>query len=259
MGPYSVKTGQIVYVNDSYLLLAPLDGKGDIDGDGVGKKRRANDVELRIYFDLLSSPDAIFQLQQDVPSEAFIAGYIGMFGADPTASGSDGKPIRFGHGEGILLIGYSSNPFGCEPYKQKFTCEALFVYRGDCTFLEKLIFAQRAGASGVVVLGDEEQHINPSAEKGELDAAGPQLNEVAVVVLRKSDADLVTQMLDAAERLGLGTVKLIVEPSGGLAEQHGENDGERAQKEGQKKVSEEEPIRVLYLNNHPLLNTRLLV
>ena len=256
MGPYSVKTGQIVYVNDSYLLLAPLDGKGDIDGDGVGKKRRATDVELRIYFDLLSSPDAIFQLQQDVPSEAFIAGSIGMFGADPTASGSDGEPIRFGHGEGVRLIRDASNPFGCEPYKQKFTGEALFVYRGDCTFLEKLLEAAVAGASGVVVLSDEDHSITPSANLDEIRAVGNAIDDVAIVVVNREDGELITTMLNAADTFGAGQVMLAVVPTSDLVSESRE-DANLSDEEARQKARDTN--RILYLNGHPLVNTRLMV
>ena len=250
-----MKTGQKIYFNDSTLAIPPVGGKIQTSS------KRPPEVGLRLYLDYV---DPMLQLgdpgspgMQDVITETTVVAATALFAGDPTAD----PPLRFGHGhgDGVRVVRFPDNPLGCTAYNEVlFDNEAIVVNRGDCTFLEKLIFAQRAGASGVVVLGDEEQHINPSAEKGELDAAGPQLNEVAVVVLRKSDADMVTQMLDAAERLGLGTVKLVVEPSGGLAEHHGEKD-ERAQKESQKKLPEEEPIRVLYLNNHPLLNTRLLV
>ncbi|EJF62997.1 alpha-mannosidase [Dichomitus squalens LYAD-421 SS1] len=257
LGPYAVKTGQKINFNDSTLATAPVGAKVQ-----TTSSKRTPEVGLRLYLDYV---DPMLQLggpgnpgMQDVITETNVVAATALFAGDPAAD----PPLRFGHGhgDGVRVVRFPDNPLGCSEYSEVLVDdEAIVVDRGECTFLEKLIFAQRAGASGVVVLSNEEHHVNPSAERGELEAAGPQLNDVAVVVLRKSDADQVAQMLDAAERLGLGTVKLVVEPSGSPAEHRGEKN-EQTQEEGQsKKQIEEGPIRVLYLNNHPLLNTRLIV
>ena len=54
--------------------------------------------------------------------------------------------------------------------------------------------------------------------KEEVEAAGPWINDVAVVVVRKSDADQVSRMLNSAQQHGLGMVKLVVEPWVGPAD-----------------------------------------
>ena len=100
--------------------------------------------------------------------------------------------------------------------------------------------------------------------KEEVEAAGPWINDVAVVVVRKSDADQVSRMLDSAQQHGLGMVKLVVEPWVGPADVDqdvGGATGEKRQPQEreQKPTPTADPSRIMYLNNHPLLNTRLIV
>ena len=45
----------------------------------------------------------------------------------------------------------------------------VLLHRGTCTFIEKLAYAKRAGARGVVVISDMDMAINPSAEAEELE------------------------------------------------------------------------------------------
>ncbi|OSC99135.1 glycoside hydrolase family 47 protein [Trametes coccinea BRFM310] len=263
LGPYAVKTGQKIYFNDSQLILSPVDGSER--GGAAARKPRMPEVELRLYLDYV---DPLLQLQglgmHDIITETVVVASTAMFGGDPTVPGTldaDKPPLRFGHGDGVRVARFPDNPLGCSPYTEKLDGEAIVVARGECTFLEKLAYAQKAGASGVVVLGNEEQHISPSADAQELAAAGPEIDEVAIVVLRRGDAQLVSDMLDEAERYGLGAVKLVVEPWTDVpAEADRPVDGGR---HGEKDKSKEEKVevapRVLYLNNHPLLNTRLLI
>lgn len=253
VGPYSIKTGQIIYVNDSHLFLAPLDGKGAIDEDSVGRKRRAPEVELRVYSDFLGSPEALLHLQHDAPSEAFITASTAMFGADPTSHSNE--PIRFGHGEGVRLVRDSSNPFGCAPYKQKYTGEALVVRRGDCTFLDKLFEAAVAGASGVIAISDEDHSITPSAGADELQTIGDMLDDVAIVVVNRSDGEHLTAMLDSADTFGTGQVMVAITPQ----MQTTANGGESGLHSEMMRQKARDGSRILYLNGHPLVNTRLMV
>ncbi|OJT13334.1 ER degradation-enhancing alpha-mannosidase-like protein 1 [Trametes pubescens] len=253
LGPYAVKTGQRIYFNDTQLSLTPVDGQ-----NASAQRRRIPEIELRLYLDYV---DPLLQLQapgmHDVITETVVPAATAMFAGDPAAPRADDgtHPLRFGHGAGVRLVYAPTNPLGCAPYTEALDGAAVLVARGECTFLEKLVFAQRAGASGVVVLGNEDQHINPSVDLAELEAAGPEINEVAIVVLRRPDAQLVAEMLDSAERHGLGDVRLVVETW---------DDGPQRRSEPTKTETGhggklEDTQRVLYLNNHPLLNTRLLV
>ncbi|EIW61741.1 alpha-mannosidase [Trametes versicolor FP-101664 SS1] len=250
LGPYAVKTGQKIYFNDTQLSLTPVDGQGA----STQQHRRIPEIELRFFLDYV---DPLLQLQapgmHDVITETVVPAATAMFAGDPAAPRADDgtHPLRFGHGAGVRLIYSPTNPLGCAPYTEELDDAAVLVARGECTFLEKLVFAQRAGASGVVVLGNEDQHINPSVDLAELEAAGPEINDVAIVVLRRPDAQLVAEMLDSAERHGLGDIRMVVETW---------DDGPQHRSEPTKTAGKlEDTQRVLYLNNHPLLNTRLLV
>ena len=243
-------------MNDTNLLLAPWDGQHDIDANHRGKKRRTSEVELRVYLDYLNSPEAIFQLQFDAPTEAFVVGSTAMFGADPSASDPDEEPIRFGRGEGVRLVRDASNPYGCEPYKQRYSGEALVVRRGDCTFLEKLFEAAVAGASGVVVISDEDHSITPSANVEEIREVGDAINDVAIVVVNREDGELIASMLHTAETSGTGQLMLAIAPPIQYASESGV-DGGLSDEEARQKARDTN--RILYLNGHPLVNTRLMV
>jgi len=143
-----------------------------------------------------------------------------------------------------------ANPTGCQAYTQTFADEAILVHRGGCTFLEKLMRAHEVGASGVVVTSDSEIAVNPSASVEDLEDVGDSLDDVAIVVLRKSDGRQVSAMLDMAEN-HVGRVVLVLENlqrDTALPEQ--EPVGKRSRFAGNS---------VLYINGHALLNTRLLV
>ncbi|CDO74074.1 Glycoside Hydrolase Family 47 protein [Trametes cinnabarina] len=263
LGPYAVKTGQRIYFNDSQLVLSSVGGSGP-EG-ATARKPRIPEVELRLYLDFV---DPLLQLQglgmHDVITETVVVASTALFGGDPTIPAqpdADRPPLRFGHGDGVRIVRFPDNPLGCAPYAEKLDGEAIVVARGECTFLEKLIYAQKVGASGVVVLGNEDHHINPSADAEELAAAGPSIDEVAIVVLRRGDAQLVLDILDSAERYGLGAVKLVVEPwvDGPAEADKSSTPRDRPGEEPSKTERVEVPPRVLYLNNHPLLNTRLIV
>ncbi|KAI0786390.1 alpha-mannosidase [Abortiporus biennis] len=248
LGPFSVKSGQIVYVNDSSLFLAPFGGKTRIDHNG--RPRRVPEVDLRIFLDHV---DPMLQVQPgftESRTETFVVAFTSMFGADPALPQTEDRSIQFGHGEGVRLVRVSENPRGCQLYNRTFEGEALVVYRGECTFLEKLITAKLAGAAGVVVINDEERGVNPAADADAVDAVGDSLDDVVLVVVGRADGAAIVTMLDAAEEGGLGEVKVAIaskgEPVDNSKEQ--ERDGESGSQN-----------RVLYLNGHPLLNTRLLV
>jgi len=235
LGQQGVKTGQLVYVNDTELVLGPLD-----DRSAKGSAR-IPEIGLRFFVD---EADPVFNVQRfDVPAEVYVAASTGLFGGDLTTQPpSPGGPrLRFRQNGGVSVSQDPTNPFGCESYSRHFQGDAVVVKRGDCTFLEKLLHAQAAGASAVVVLNDEEANINPSAGADELAPFLDVIEDTVIVVLRRSAAKAVMELLDAAE--GHGRVMVTVEAEGGFPPDSASRDVNR----------------VLYLNGHPLLNTRLLV
>lgn len=196
----------------------------------------------------------MFQLQHEAPTEAFITASTALFGADP-AEPNPSKYVPFGHGEGVRLVRDSSNPLGCAPYNQKYSGEAAVVRRGDCTFLDKLIEAAIAGFSGVVVISDENHGINPSASADEIRGVGDLLEDVAIVVVNRDDGEVLTAMINAAESFGVGHVMIAVGPT--PEKMPNGHDAWLAPEEMMQKARAGN--RVLYLNGHPLINTRLLV
>ena len=152
---------------------------------------------------------------------------------------------------------------GCLPFSQQYDGEALVVYRGECTFLEKLINGKKAGASGVLVIADEEHGVNPSADQAALRDAGVSLDDVAIVVVGLPDGELILSMMETAETRGMGHAMLAVvpmdEPVGQTEETKSEEPRPEPTRDRSDRKAASEPARVLYLNGHPLLNTRLMV
>ncbi|KAH9943045.1 alpha-mannosidase [Epithele typhae] len=251
LGPHAIRTGQRIYFNDSELARS-------WSTNDPKPKKRAMEVNLRLHLDYV---DPMLQPQtpgmQNAITETVITAATALFGGDPAAaaSGPASTPLRFGHGDGVRLVRFPDNPLGCNAYSEElFHSEAIVVARGDCTFLEKLAAAKLAGASGVVVLGTEEHHINPSADHEEIAGTGVSVDDVAVVVVRKQDAEVVERMLDEAEEFG--AVWLVVESSGEPADAQSPTTTEASPTEA---TDREEVTKVLYLNNHPLINSRLLL
>lgn len=257
MGPYTIHTGQLVYLNDSALNFATSKGKQE----QPTSQPRLPDVDLRFFIDFVDPKRQLQPAVHRASTDMLITGHTAMFGGNPLATtDSSGHPLRFAHGEGVALVrAPPSNSLGCHRYDQEYVDDAIVVQRGDCTFLEKLQFAQLAGASGVVVLTDEELPINPGADDDELDAIGDTLDGVVIIVLRRPDSKELSAMLDLAETHALGQPMVVLEATG------------EAQLAGWGSAAQEVPTptpttatvpnsnRVLYLNGHPLLNTRLMV
>lgn len=239
MGHYTVRPGHVVYINDSSLLLQSVSGN-------EGDKSRVPDILLRFHLDA----DTIFQLQTDTQdvfqtsnnAHALVTGYTAYFGGDLSPASDIGyRPLDFLRREGILVRREPSNARGCEPYKLHYPDSVLVVHRGECTFLEKLLHARSASAAGVLVISDDDAVINPTANADEVEAAG-DIHDVAIVLLPHKEGHVLVEMMDRAERLGTNKISMVVDydplPT---VEVH------------------KDPDRMLYLNGHPLLNTRLLV
>jgi len=149
------------------------------------------------------------------------------------------------------LVRDPANPTGCHAYMQTFTDDAILVHRGGCSFLEKLQRAHAVGASGVVVINDSEEAVTPSASIEDLEGVGDSLDDAAVVVMRASDGRQVSAMLDVAEDRHVGRVVLVL--------QNLERDTAFPEQEPTGDQRESTANRVLYINGHALLNTRLLI
>lgn len=240
-------TGQTVYINDTALvtLLNHVKEKQT--------ERRHVGVQLRIFIDFVDPSSYISSAARGLVSDAVFTASTGLFAGDPTVPHlPNGKPLRFGQGEGVGLVRDPNNPTGCREYKQMFADEAILVRRGECTFLEKLMRAHEAEASGIVVINDSDVGISPSANEEELKEIGDSLDDVVVVVLRESDGRQVLAMMDAAEDHHAGRVVLAPESM-----QYDTASVEHRWIQEDFRFAEEDPV--LYINGHALLNTKLLV
>jgi mannosidase alpha-like ER degradation enhancer 1 len=239
VGPYAIGRSQVVYINDSTILFNSRKPDGNYAG-------RDHIVEVRFFLDVV---DPMCYVQQSFlqPSEILVYGYTGLFGGDLSViSHPTQPPLRFREPDGVPIVRDKINSNGCTPYGQSHDGAAMLLDRGNCTFVEKLTIARAAGAVGVIVISDEDVGINPSASEEDLTAVG-DLSDVAILVITRSDGKTVTDMMNSADILGMGELRLALQGQPPLPEEDEED------------TSEAKTNRVLYLNGHPLLNTHLLV
>lgn len=234
LGPHAVRSGQVVYVNDTELWSS---------AESLARLQRRPDVRLRIFLDtedpLLVTQDGTVGMDATI----FFTAHTAQFGADPINLSR--KTMKFGHEGGVRIRKEGSNRLGCGEYDQKFGGDAILVWRGECTFLEKLVQARKAGASGVIVISDDDEPVNPSATAEEIEAAG-DLEDVALVLLPHTPGKGLAAMVEGAGVLSYGNVLFSVDLEGVPPATRRDGDVE-------------ENMHVLHVNGHPVLNTRLLV
>ncbi|KAG6918936.1 hypothetical protein DXG01_010591 [Tephrocybe rancida] len=232
LGHYTVRTGHLVYINDS-TLFTHLDGKQN--------SAKHLDVLLQFYAE---DVDSLMRVQTGIPvdtsndMQTLLVGYTAQFGGQLTQH-SDPN-IHFAHPGGVNVYRDTSNSFGCSPYKYSHPYSILIVQRGDCTFLEKLIQAREASAAGVIVISDDDLVINPTANADEIQAAG-DLRDIALVLLPRKAGEVLLEMIQRAEQGIVSQVRMVLED------------------EPADIPPAKDPNRILYINGHPLRNTRLWV
>ncbi|TRM68046.1 glycoside hydrolase family 47 protein [Schizophyllum amplum] len=245
LGHYTIRSGQTVYINDTGLFKV-----SDDLGDAL---RIEHDVQLQLYHahpDDMALADAQFTANDDPSDAVFVTGYTAHFGGDVTSA------LPFAHRGGVPVYADPTNPLGCTPFKgERFVGGVLLVDRGQCTFLEKLVRARDAGAIGVLVAGAEDAPVNPTADADELATAGDLSGQVLLTLTRKAGTTLKRMLKDAEERR-LGQVMLLLDPDDLLAEVPPLDEAEN-EHQGEESSSQEH--RILYLNGHPLMNTRIIV
>ncbi|KAG5716543.1 ER degradation-enhancing alpha-mannosidase-like protein 1 [Termitomyces sp. T112] len=231
LGHYTVRTGHIVYINDS-SLLAHLDSKKN-------NKHLDLDVLLRFYAEDLIQTGLPITTSDDM--QVLLVGYTAQFGgALNIKPHSDPNSLQFAHLGGVNVYSDVDNPLGCAPYKYSHPSSVLVVHRGECTFLEKLIYARDASAVGVIVISDDDLIINPTANEDEIRAAG-DLSHTALVLLPHKAGEILLEMIRRAERGIISQVRMVLEDDTADIPQS------------------KDPDRILYINGHPLRNTRLWV
>ncbi|KAG6895527.1 hypothetical protein C0992_000833 [Termitomyces sp. T32_za158] len=231
LGHYTVRTGHIVYINDS-SLLAHLDSK-KTDAKHL-------DVLLRFYaedVDLIQKTGLPTVTTDDM--QILLVGYTAQFGgALNIKPQSDPISLHATHQGGVNVYRDADNPLGCAPYRYSHPSSILVVHRGECTFLEKLIHARDASAVGVIVISDDDLIINPTANADEIQSAG-DLDNTTLVLLPQKAGEALLEMIRRAEKGIISQVRMVLE-----------DDTEDT-------PSSKDPNRILYINGHPLRNTRL--
>ncbi|KAI6119419.1 glycoside hydrolase family 47 protein [Pisolithus croceorrhizus] len=182
LGPHAVRSGQVVYVNDTELWSS---------AESLARLQRRPDVRLRIFLD---TEDPLLVTQD---ASIFFTAHTAQFGADPITLSR--KTKKFGHEGGVRIRKEESNWLGCGEYGQNFGGDAILVWRGECTFLEKLVRAQKAGASGVIVISDDDEPVNPLKPQGDLE-------DVALVLLPHTPGKGLAAMVEGAGVLSYGNV-----------------------------------------------------
>ncbi|KAJ7700003.1 glycoside hydrolase family 47 protein [Mycena rosella] len=250
LGHYDVRAGHIVYVNDSSIFSPPSD---PFESDDV---QRQLDLPLRFFTE---STGAVFEAQTGIPDllnmmDVLTNGFTALFGPElATPLGAGERPLRMHHQGGVPVYRDDNNAYGCLPYQQPLEDVVVLIHRGECTFLEKLLLAKDAGAAGVLVISDEDVALNPTADPKELEEAG-DLGDVGLLVLTSQVGQLVHDMLDSTEERG-GQVMLQLDPERLSSPS---DSAQISQQEQEKQRVQEKVHKILYLNGHPLLNTRLL-
>ncbi len=261
----------MVYINDSSLFTSPAHDFNPI----VPRGSRDPDVQLRLFFDGLDPMLGIQLANMDSGNmDVRLTGYTAFFGADLSAHFGEPpeKLPRIMRGEGLPLFRDRDNQKGCSPYKHAYPDSILIVKRGDCNFLDKLVQARDAGAAGVIVISNEDLAINPTANADEVEAAG-NLDDVGLLLVPKSPGGVLLELMETMENLSEGQVMVVIHrdplatPDStrrgpARKEQRGKTekgqDKENVTKGDEKDQDANNP-RILYINGHPLLNTRMWV
>ncbi|KAK7049598.1 hypothetical protein VNI00_005629 [Paramarasmius palmivorus] len=249
LGHYAVRPGHTVYINDTALILGPATQE-------LENIPRSLDVQLHFYLDIVDPLFAVIHPTDEVETQEIIAtAYTSFFGGDISSVDTElGKPLRFS-GE-VPVYRDDSNSYGCSPYNKSFQDGVIIVHRGECTFLEKLVNARDAGAAGVLVVSDSDHAINPTAGADELEAVG-DISDVIIAILPHTAGQLMEELFNAAHDRGLGQLMVTIERE----RQPATTDTGETQEDQNRSNQQEQKGngRILYLNGHPLQNTRLLV
>ncbi|KAH9482917.1 ER degradation-enhancing alpha-mannosidase-like protein 1 [Psilocybe cubensis] len=251
LGHYSVRPGQLVYINDSTIFPS--------GGDSIAQDelhRREPEVNFRL-FTVQTDPTAPLpiSLLNKGNIDISVPGYTAKFGADLSSyvvfDSVDAVP-RIRTAEGVPILRDPENTHGCDPYDRPYPHSMLIVRRGECTFLEKAVHARDAGAAGVIIISNEEGAINPTANIDELEDAG-DLSSVAVVLLPKKAGDAFEDLLILTESMQSTQIMMA------LQHQLNSESGDLGYIPIEEEEHPKDPNRILYINGHPLINTRLLV
>jgi mannosidase alpha-like ER degradation enhancer 1 len=198
---------------------------------------------------------------ETITSEFMVEACTGDFGVDvgairkapslPTPSHS-----TFGF-SGAHLVRFPDNPFGCLPYNDpsgRIVDAMVYIARGECLFVEKLVHARNAGALGVVVWHDSEERLNPSSETDDLVTYGRDFQEGTILVIPASAASFVQTRLLLEETDPENHMVMVSLVKDWPEQFLGEDPTLRTAPT----KTTAAPGRILFINGHAMINTELL-
>ena len=250
MGHYTVRPGQVVYINDSSIFFTPGE---DVNMDQDELHHRDSEIRVRI-FSSNTNPTLKGQKNNQVIDLSLTA-YSAQFGADLSHAvpHPTNESPRITSSEGVVIRRDPENVRGCNSYEKSYPNSMLLIHRGDCTFLEKLVKARDASAAGIIVISSVDTPINPSASPEELALVG-DLSDVGLLLITNTVGQALENVLVVSEKLYSGGLMLALDHL---------QDGKGVEDTGDTPVDKKEEVkdlnRNLYINGHPLINTRLLI
>ncbi|KAF7776225.1 CAZyme family GH47 [Agaricus bisporus var. burnettii] len=260
LGHYHVRSGQTVYINDSAIFAGPPPENLD---SVTATGNRDVEIQLLLSLDLLDPMLKLLPGNMDAAGlNMQLTALTASFGADlsPRVGEQDKRP-RMAQGKHPISVELT-NKKGCSHYKEAYEDDILVVERGECTFMEKLLLARDAGAVGVIVLSDEDAAIIPTAGVDELEASG-DISDVGLLLLPKTAGTVLAELLELMGKLeGRVMVTISREPTV-VADSSGKKatptKADDKAKEKKENIDDDSEGRILYINGHALLNTRLLI
>lgn len=250
MGPYAVRPGHIVYINDT-TLFAPST-KDTLQTD---LSNRYKTIQLHVSAVDIQHPQTSLQTDPLGPSDVgvVVSAQTANFGADFLDIVKPSPPEPSGHAQYLPLFYDKDNSRGCQPFQDTYPDSAVLVHRGTCAFIEKLKHGRDAKASAVIVVSDEDTLITPSASAEDVYDAG-NLNNTSLLLFTHKVGKAVLELLEATEEQGKR--QLVVSSNDSPPAPAPSSESEQA---GPQFPDTVDPNRILYINGHALLNTRLLV
>ena len=152
---------------------------------------------------------------------------------------------------------FPENPLGCSPYKDpsgRIVDAIVYVGRGDCTFVEKLAYARRAGAMGIIVWHESEDPLRPSASDEDFETYGNAIQDGIILVIPSTAASFVLGRLILEETHPEKHMAMVNLEKDWPEQYLDEDPSQRTQPT----KTNSSPGRALFINGHAMINTELL-
>jgi mannosidase alpha-like ER degradation enhancer 1 len=243
VGPHAVRAGQKVHVTDSLFALSLWQTHPHQD--------RVRDIQILFQ---LAENGALPESLSGIPETSrtlTLRAFTALFGVD-----FNGQDVNLRQQTGqmpwqsLKLMRPSTNTLGCNSYHPSSISSGVMIVvdRGDCTFVEKLRYASNAGASGAIVISDNDEALNPSFDSEE---HVDDLADSGLVVLTRTSGRALLEFMELAQRQNT-FVTMEMEPEPGFVE------GVQQQAAPSMDNTPNGEIRYIFLGGKPILNMVIL-